>query len=64
MNVSLNTDDPGAFRCSMGSEHQLLTDVFGLGQEDRARLGANALQSRFQPLLHGEAQAAKADLEV
>ena len=64
MNVSVNTDDPGAFRCSMGSEHQLVADVFGLGQEDRARLGANALQSRFQPLLRGAAQAAKADFGV
>ncbi|CAA9218649.1 MAG: Adenosine deaminase [uncultured Chloroflexi bacterium] len=51
MDVSVATDDPGAFRCSMTSEHALLAERFGFTRDELLRLGANAVRARFQPTL-------------
>lgn len=54
LNIGVNTDDPGAFGCSMTSEYALLADKFGFTVEELNRLSHNALRSRFQPMLrHG-----------
>lgn len=47
LNFSVNTDDPGAFECSMNSEYQLLADVFGFQEADFATLYQNTLNARF-----------------
>ena len=51
LDVSIATDDPGAFRCSMDSEYGLLAERFGFTEEELVRLGANAVRARFQPTL-------------
>lgn len=51
LNFSVNTDDPGAFECSMASEYRLLADVFGFTEDDFGRLYTNSLAARFQPAL-------------
>jgi adenosine deaminase len=53
LNFAINTDDPGAFECSMTSECQLLADVFGFDEADFAQMQANALGARFQSKLRG-----------
>jgi adenosine deaminase len=47
MNFSVNTDDPGAFGCSMESEFRRLEMSFGFTAEDFARIFANSWRSRF-----------------
>ena len=47
LNFSINTDDPGAFECSMNSEYQLLADHFGFQAADFERVYQNSLQARF-----------------
>jgi adenosine deaminase len=51
LNFSVNTDDPGAFGCSIASEYELLVRVFGFDESDFQRIYANSLASRFQPCL-------------
>ncbi|MBT3266201.1 adenosine deaminase family protein [Candidatus Poribacteria bacterium] len=51
LNVGVNTDDPGAFMCSMDSEYRLLVDEFGFTAEELDVLRRNALGARFQPTL-------------
>lgn len=51
LNVGVNTDDPGAFSCSMNSEYRLLVDEFGFTAEELDTLRRNALAARFQPTL-------------
>jgi adenosine deaminase len=51
LNYSVNTDDPGAFGCSIASEYELLVRVFGFDESDFQRIYANSLASRFQPCL-------------
>ena len=51
LNVGANTDDPGAFACSMNSEYELLVDEFGFTAEELDVLRRNALAARFQPQL-------------
>lgn len=51
LNFSVNTDDPGAFECSLESEYDLLADVFGFGERDWQQIFANSLAARFQPVL-------------
>ena len=51
LNFSINTDDPGAFECSLSSEYQLLARTFGFEEEEFGRIRQNALQARFQPEL-------------
>jgi adenosine deaminase len=53
LNFAINTDDPGAFECSMTSECQLLADVFGFEEADFAKMKENALGARFQRRLRG-----------
>src|SRR5207247_481664 len=51
LSFSINTDDPGAFECSMNSEYELLEQLFGFQEDDFARVYANSLEARFQPRL-------------
>jgi adenosine deaminase len=51
LHFGINTDDPGAFECSMASEYQLLETVFGFGPDDLRKITADALAARFQPRL-------------
>jgi adenosine deaminase len=55
LSFSINTDDPGAFECSMTSECALLADLFGFSESDFDRIRENSLAARFQPRLrcHG-----------
>jgi adenosine deaminase len=48
---SINTDDPGPFECSMESEYELLSEVFGFEGDDFQRIYAHSLEARFQPVL-------------
>ncbi len=47
LNVGVNTDDPGAFACSMNSECQLLVDEFAFTADELDALRRNALAARF-----------------
>ena len=51
MNFSINTDDPGAFLCSMDSEYALLVEKFGFQVQDFERIYHHTLAARFQPEL-------------
>jgi adenosine deaminase len=51
LSFSVNTDDPGAFECSMESEYALLVNVLGFSESDLQTLYANSLEARFQPKL-------------
>jgi adenosine deaminase len=51
LNFSVNTDDPGPFECSMASEYELLSRVFGFEESDWQRIYDNSLAARFQPAL-------------
>jgi adenosine deaminase len=57
LSFSINTDDPGAFECSMASEYRLLADVFGFAEADFDMVLENSLAARFQPALRGPARA-------
>jgi adenosine deaminase len=48
LNFSVNTDDPGPFECSLESEYELLTGVFGFTESDLRRIFKNSLNARFQ----------------
>ena len=47
VSLSVNTDDPGTFTCSMASEYGLLAEVFGFTPEDLERVKRDALNARF-----------------
>lgn len=49
LKFSLNTDDPGAFDCSMLSEYQRAADAFGFTLEDFEEVFSNSLAARFAP---------------
>jgi aminodeoxyfutalosine deaminase len=51
LSFSLNTDDPGAFECSLQGEYQLVQDVFGFTFDDLTSVFHNSLAARFQPRL-------------
>jgi adenosine deaminase len=51
LNFGINTDDPGAFQCSMTSEYQLLAETFGFDGGDFEKIRGNSLKARFQPAL-------------
>ncbi|MCP4539613.1 MAG: adenosine deaminase family protein [Chloroflexi bacterium] len=51
LSFSINTDDPGPFGCSMVSEYELLSNVFGFNDEDFQTIYVNSLKARFQPEL-------------
>ncbi|MBN2007292.1 MAG: hypothetical protein JXA21_28335 [Anaerolineae bacterium] len=47
MNFSINSDDPGAFMCSMNSEYARLVEVFGFDEHDFMRVYQNTLNAKF-----------------
>jgi adenosine deaminase len=49
LDFSVNTDDPGAFGCSMTSEYRLLVDHFGFTEADFEALYSRSLAARFRP---------------
>ena len=51
LNYSINTDDPGAFNCSLETEYDLLCRAISFGLDDFANIYRNTLASRFQPKL-------------
>ena len=54
LSFSINTDDPGPFECSMVSEYELLSNVFGFSDGDFQTIYVNSLEARFQPELRIE----------
>ncbi|MBD3646119.1 MAG: hypothetical protein HUJ31_01440 [Pseudomonadales bacterium] len=55
MNFSINTDDPGAFSCSMTSEFELLERTFGFTGETFDAVLNNSLRSAFvEPRLQAD----------
>jgi len=48
---SLNTDNPGAFQCSLNGEFDLAAKALGFGADDFADVFSNSLSARFQPKL-------------
>ncbi|MCZ6635063.1 MAG: hypothetical protein O7G87_16825 [bacterium] len=51
LSFSINTDDPGPFECSMGSECRLLSEMFGFVEADFRTIYAHSLAARFQKVL-------------
>jgi adenosine deaminase len=51
LSFSINTDNPGAFDCSMQSECKLLAKTFGLTTDDFGNVFYNSLASRFKSQL-------------
>jgi adenosine deaminase len=47
MNISVSTDDPAPFGCSMNSEYELIAHVFGFADADFENMWRNALRSSF-----------------
>jgi len=47
LNFSINSDDPGAFMCSMNSEYTQLAEVFGFNTHDFMQIYQNTLNARF-----------------
>ncbi len=52
LTFSINTDDPGAFGCTMSGEIQLVAETFEFTVADFERIARDALAARFQPELH------------
>jgi adenosine deaminase len=48
LNFSINTDDPGPFECSMLSEYEILSNVFGFEESDFQKIYDNSLGAGFQ----------------
>jgi aminodeoxyfutalosine deaminase len=51
LSFGINTDNPGAFGCSMASEHQLVANTFGFSVSEFRAIFCNSLAARFQPKL-------------
>jgi adenosine deaminase len=51
LNFSINTDNPGAFECSLQSEYQLLAETCSFSATDFMTVFHHALDARFQPHL-------------
>jgi adenosine deaminase len=51
LNFGINTDDPGCFLCSMNSEYNLISKVFGFDQTAWEQVYTNSLNARFQRTL-------------
>jgi adenosine deaminase len=49
LSFSINTDDPGPFECSLESEYELLSQLFGFEEDEFESIFANAWKARFQP---------------
>ena len=48
LSFSINTDDPGAFACSMTSEFELVAATFGFGAADFARIFDRSMTAAFR----------------
>ena len=48
LSFSINTDDPGAFACSMTSEFELVAATFGFGAADFARVFDRTMAAAFR----------------
>ena len=55
VSFSINTDDPGAFGCTMDSEYELVEEVFSFTRADFERVLMDSLDARFCPVLRGPA---------
>jgi len=54
LSYSINTDDPGAFACSLDGEFEALSAALALGPSDFEAVYGHAMAARFQPKLrHG-----------
>src|SRR5262245_31345195 len=51
LSFSINTDNPGAFRCSVEREYQLLTKAFDFTTDDFGSVFCNSLNARFESKL-------------
>jgi aminodeoxyfutalosine deaminase len=51
LSFSINTDNPGAFGCSLESEYQLLADSIGFTAANFQTIFRHSLAARFQPKL-------------
>jgi aminodeoxyfutalosine deaminase len=51
LRFSLNTDDPGAFECSVESEYRTAFENFAFDSDDFAAVFRNSLAARFEPRL-------------
>jgi len=51
LSYSINTDDPGAFECSLDGEFQLLGERLSFDRADFETVYRNSLAARFQPKL-------------
>jgi adenosine deaminase len=51
LSFSINTDNPGAFRCSIESEHRLLAETLQFTADDFGRAFLNSLDARFEKKL-------------
>jgi len=51
LSYSINTDDPGAFECSLESEFRLLNESLSFDSADFLKVYQNSLAARFQPKL-------------
>jgi adenosine deaminase len=51
VSFSINTDDPGAFACSLETEYRLLAETFGFGAVHFQKVFQDSLAARFQPNL-------------
>ena len=51
LSYSLNTDDPGAFDCSMESEYETVAKAFGFDPADFMGVFRQSLAARFEPRL-------------
>jgi adenosine deaminase len=51
LNFSINTDDPGAFDCSMTTEYRHAVENFGFTSEDFRQVFRDSLAARFTPKL-------------
>ena len=63
MNFSINTDDPGAFGCSMNSEFGLVNKYFSFSKDDFSKVARNSLASRFAKELRCRVAADLADAQ-
>jgi adenosine deaminase/aminodeoxyfutalosine deaminase len=53
--ITINTDDPGVFECTLGGEYQIARQVFGFSEAELATISARADQCRFVRAPQGDA---------
>lgn len=56
LNFSINTDDPGAFDCTLEGEFALVEKAFAFTRADFERVAMNSLEARFCRSLRGPAR--------